>query len=233
MSIFNKNNPEEQKNIQTRSTTIGKSKQIELLGKKIYSPEEIKEFDLLEAINTHPLASKPINIRSKLAYSEIIKNTKPTKKYLLPGQLVCFYYRDPKFKEDLDYYDQTPLVLFCGITKDNQGNIREVGFNLHYYPPFARARIYNKVYQTFKQYFWKNFNEVTGKPNMIISYKALMRLCKTNAKIGFGIRMYIPVLRGESWVIPTRLFATSFYTEGHFAKQSLIKIQSFWRRFRP
>ena len=53
-----------------------------------------------------------------------------------------FYYNEPKFKEELEYYDKTPLTLFCGITRTKDNTIREVGFNLHYFPPYTRARIF-------------------------------------------------------------------------------------------
>ena len=97
-----------------------------------YTDDEIDEYQITEAINNHPLAKRPTNIRSKLAYKEIISNLKPTKKYLLPGQCVCFEYLEPKLKEDLEYYDRTPFVLFLGITRTKDGNIREIGLNLHY-----------------------------------------------------------------------------------------------------
>jgi hypothetical protein len=54
---------------------------------------------------------------------------------------------------------------------------------------------------------------------------------KSNAKIAFDIKMYIPVLRGSSYVLPTRLLPTAFYTEGHFSKATLAQIFSFWRKF--
>lgn len=213
-------------------TTLGEIQNLDRLVHKIYTDEEIKAFDLLNAINKHPLLSKPTTLRSKLATSKLVKELKPNKKYLLPGQLSFFGYWDPKLKEELEYWDNTPLTIFVGITRTKEGNIREVGFNLHYYPPFARARIFEAMYTTFKRYFWKNFNEVSGKPNMMISYDALMRLCKRNAKIGFGIRMYIPVLRGTTYVIPPRLWSTAFYTEGRFSKATLVQIQRFWRQFK-
>ena len=149
----------------------------------------------------------------------------------MPGQVVLFHYAEPKFKEELEYYDRTPFTLFLGITRTKDGNIREIGLNLHYYPPFTRARILNQTYNVFKPYFDKNFNEVTGKPNMFISYKKLKHLMRRNIKIGFGIKMYIPVLRQASWVIPTRLLSTAMYTEGHFSKATLQQIYHFWRQF--
>ena len=216
----------------SEQTTLGSPVNLRDVTTKIYDPDEIKNYQLDEAINNHPLVKRPTAIRSKLAYKEIIHNTKPTKKYLLPGQVVLFHYAEPKFKEELEYYDRTPFTLFLGITRTKDGNIREVGLNLHYYPPFARARILNHTYEVFKPYFDKNFNDVTGKPNTFISYTRLKHLMRNNLKIAFGIKMYIPVLRQASWLIPTRLLSTAIFTEGHFSKASLQQIFHFWRQFK-
>ena len=211
--------------------TIGRPVTLNDISTKIYDAEEIKAYQLDEAINEHPLAKRPTAIRSKLAYKEILHNADLTKKYLLPGQVVLFHYAEPKYKEELEYYDKTPFTLFLGITRTKDGNIREIGINLHYYPPFARARILTHTYEVFKPYFDKNFNDVTGKPNTFISYERLKYLMKNNLKIGFGIKMYIPVLRQASWLIPTRLLSTAMYTEGHFSKATLQNIYHFWRKF--
>ena len=211
--------------------TLGYSGTLKEISSRIYDPEEIKVYQLDEAINNHPLAKRPTAIRSKLAYKEILHNAKITRKYLLPGQVVLFHYAEPKYKEELEYYDKTPFTLFLGITRTKDGNIREVGLNLHYYPPFSRARILTHTYNVFKPYFDKNFNEVTGKPNTFISYDRLKHLMKANLKIAFGIKMYIPVLRQASWLIPTRLLSTAIFTEGHFSKASLQQIFHFWRQF--
>lgn len=216
----------------SEQATLGSPVNLRDVTTKIYDPDEIKNYQLDEAINNHPLVKRPTAIRSKLAYKEIIHNTKPTKKYLLPGQVVLFHYAEPKFKEELEYYDRTPFTLFLGITRTKDGNIREVGLNLHFFPPFARARILNHTYEVFKPYFDKNFNDVTGKPNTFISYKQLKHLMRNNLKIAFGIKMYIPVLRQASWVIPTRLLSTAIFTEGHFSKASLQQIFHFWRQFK-
>ena len=215
----------------SEQATLGYSGTLKEISSRIYDPEEIKVYQLDEAINNHPLAKRPTAIRSKLAYKEILHNAKITRKYLLPGQVVLFHYAEPKYKEELEYYDKTPFTLFLGITRTKDGNIREVGLNVHFFPPFARARILTHTYNVFKPYFDKNFNDVTGKPNTFISYDRLKHLMKNNLKIAFGIRMYIPVLRQASWLIPTRLLYTAMYTEGHFSKASLQQIYHFWRQF--
>ena len=202
------------------------------LDRFIYDAESIENFRMDEAIQDHPLSRRPTNMRSKLAYSEIMKLVKPTTKYLLPGQIVVFGYSEPKFRESLDYYDKTPFVIFLGITRTNEGNIREVGLNLHYYPPRIRSRILTTTYNVFKYHFQKHFNDTTDKPAGFINYKALKHIMRSNTKIGFGIKMYIPVLRGKSYVLPTRLLPTAFYTEGHFSKATLAQIQKYWRQYR-
>lgn len=211
--------------------TFGGAPTLKEIDRKIYDPDEIKDFEMNEAIESHPLAERPTSIRSKMAYSEILKLLKPTKKYLLPGQIVLFHYSEPKYKEDLEYYDASPLTLFCGITRTADGNIREVGINLHYYPPFTRIRVINAIYEHFKPFFDKNFNEINGKPNTWISYATVKQLAKSSSKIGFGVKMYIPVLRGASYVLPTRLVPTACFTEGHFSKATLQQVFHFWRQF--
>lgn len=198
----------------------------------LYQPEEIKNFRLDEAINEHPLKRRPINLRSKLAYREILLNTKATTKYLLPGQVCIFNYPQPKTEESLDYYDKTPMTLFFGLTKDSKGNIREVGINFHYFPPFARTRVLNTCYEVWKQYNMIQFNEVQHKVNKFINWNVLKRICK-RYRIGFAVKMYIPMLRKNTHPIPVRLWPTAFYTEGHFAKDVLTNIMSYWRHFKP
>lgn len=202
------------------------------LDRFIYDAESIKNFRMDEAINNHPLSHRPTNVRSKLAYADILKVCKPTKKYLLPGQVVIFGYAEPKYKEELEYYDKTPMTLFIGITRTKDGNVREIGLNLHYYPPKVRARILNTTYEVFKDHFTKNFNDAPDKPYGFINWKTLKHVLKHNTKIAFGIKMYIPVLRGNSYVLPTRLLPTAFFTEGHFSKATLMQIQRFWREFK-
>jgi len=198
----------------------------------IYDAESIEAFRMDEAINNHPLSHRPTNIRSKLAYADILKVCKPTTKYLLPGQIVIFGYAEPKYKEELEYYDKTPMTIFIGITRTKNGDIREIGLNLHYYPPRIRAMILNTTYEVFKDHFKKCFNDPSEKPYTYISWKSLKHILKRNAKIAFGIKMYIPVLRGKSYLLPTRLLPTACYTEGHFSRATLMQIQKFWREFK-
>ena len=202
------------------------------LDKKIYTDDEIKDFRMDEAIQNHPLRRRPTNIRSKIAYQEILRNCKETNRYLLPGQVAIFSYSEPKFKEDLEYYDKTPFVLYFGLTRTKDDVIREIGLNLHYYPPHTRMNILNSAYEIFKDYFEQSFNEPIHKPNTYINWKALKHTLSRHNKIAFGVKMYVPVLRNRTLLVPTRLLPTAFHTEGHFSKATLQQIFHFWRQFR-
>jgi hypothetical protein len=58
------------------------------------------------------------------------------------GKLYTFVY-DPKHKEVLPYYDTFPLIFPIDMKAD-----RMLGINLHYLPPYLRARLMDALYQT-------------------------------------------------------------------------------------
>ena len=215
----------------TIQTTNGFTKNLQEVVSHIYTDDEIRKFNMQAAIDNHPLSHKPTNLRSKLAYKEIISQVNRSPRYLLPGMFVVFGYRHPKYKDELKYYDGTPAVIFFGLMRTKESAIREIGFNLHYFPPFARARIITIVYNVFKQYYNKYFNEMPTKPNRMINYNVIKNMLDKFG-IGFGLRMYIPVLRGQTYILPTRMIPTMSYTEGHFNGATLGQIQRYWRKFR-
>lgn len=213
------------------NTTMGHVRNLHAVTSHIYTDDEIKRFNMDKAIANHPLSRKSTGLRSKLAYKEIMNEVKASPKYMLPGMFCVFGYKEPKLKDKLLYYDATPAVIFFGITRTKENTIRELGFNLHYFPPFARAKIIALVYKVFKQYYNKYFNEVPDRQNSYVDYNTLKAMLDKYG-IGFGIRMYIPVLRGKTYITPTRLIPTLAYTEGHFNGATLGQIQRYWRRFK-
>ena len=213
-----------------QKTSIGSINNLDEVTDHIYTDDEIKRFSMISAIDNHPLAKKPTNMRSKIAYKEIMEHVNISPKYMLPGMIAVFGYRQPKMKNELLYYDATPCVIFFGITRTNEGTIREIGFNLHYFPPFTRARILEIVYSVFKQYYIKYFNEVPKRPNKMVNYNVLRKMLSRYG-IEFGLRMYIPMLRSKTYILPTRLVPTAAYTEGHFNGATLGAIRKYWSKF--
>ena len=231
MAIFRTTgtSPIQSQPIVDNTKTIYDIQDLKDLSAHVYTPEEIKTWRVDESIEHHPLAKKPTSIRSKLAFRELMRVLTPTKKYCLPGQVVLFKYNEPKYKDELEYYDATPFCIFFGITRTKDNNIREIAFNLHYFPPYARMKIMNAVFEVYRAYYEKYFNESPNKPNKYINYDVLKRMLKKQ-KIGFGLRMYIPVLRKQTYVLPTKMIPTGCFTEGHFNGATLASIRAYWRK---
>ena len=78
----------------------------------------------------------------------------------------------------------------------------------------------------------KQFNEEYHKPNNYVSWNQLKHIMSRDKRLAFGIKMYIPSLRGNTYILPTRLLPTAAYTEGHFSKATLTQVFHFWRQFR-
>ena len=66
-------------------TTMGLVKDLHVVTTHIYSDDEIKKFNMQMAIDNHPLSRKPTNMRSKLAYKEIMTEVQQSPRYMLPG----------------------------------------------------------------------------------------------------------------------------------------------------
>lgn len=212
--------------------TPGATQELQYVKNHLYTLEEIKNFNIIDAIDESQLATKVGNVKSKLAYKFIMDNRNLSTKYMLPGQICLFSYNDPKTKDELAYWDKTPLVLFFGIFRTNDGNIREIGLNLHYYPPFTRKKILDRVYTMFKGYFEKCFNAPIHKENAFMDYRTLKHILKKDTKIAFGVKEYVPSLRGLTYVLPTKYLPIAFYTEGHFSRATIKQVQMFWRQAR-
>lgn len=83
---------------------------------------------------------KAREIRSVQVESIIRKNPEYNKSTIRPGFMYLFNY-DPKYKEELPYYDRFPLVFPFEKTEDGF-----LGMNLHYIPHLYRARLMDQLY---------------------------------------------------------------------------------------
>lgn len=79
------------------------------------------------------------------------------------GRMFMFFY-DPKHKDTLPYYDAFPLIFVIGL-KDNGF----LGMNLHYLPPYLRAKLMDELYKVSSD---KKYNKNT---KLKISYEILNR----------------------------------------------------------
>ena len=187
-----------------------------------------KDFDMLKTIRTDKLYKSNIKRRDVVARKYINETFSVHGKYsILPGQLIMFNYFEPKTKDQLEYYDAMPCTIFFGVVKTKNGP-RVIGFNIHYYPPYIRYKLMNRIYEIFKPMYNKSFNDPLTDEMSYFNYKMLISQLQ-KAKLDFGIREYIPNLMGKLIPIPTSGWSKAVFTEGHFKKETREQILNYWK----
>ena len=98
----------------------------------------------------------------------------------LYGKMILYVY-DAKWKEKLPYWDAFPLVFPLRPTGANkQGSF--LGLNLHYLPPFERAKLMTALYTTLN-----NTKDMNARTRLKITYEVLQGASK--------FRMFRPCLK--------------------------------------
>ena len=85
------------------------------------------------------------------------------------GKMFMFFY-DPKGKATLPYYDIFPMIFPIGF---QEGGF--LGINLHYLPPYLRAKLMDALYSTASNDKYDNTTKLK------ISYEMLNRASKFGA----------------------------------------------------
>lgn len=80
------------------------------------------------------------------------ENMTSQKTQIIPGQMYMYYY-DPKYKEELPFYDKFPLIFPFRVKSD-----RFWGLNLHYLPLPLRAKLMDELYDLSNN---KRYDETT------------------------------------------------------------------------
>jgi hypothetical protein len=141
-----------------------------------------------------------------------------------------FNYLEPATKEELEYYDAMPCTIFFGGVSTSKG-YRVIGFNIHYYPPRIRYQLMARIYEIFKPFYSKNFNQPVDSEISYFNYKMLISQLQ-KAKLDFGIREYIPNLMANIVPIPPSGWSKAVLTEGHFKKRTREAILNYWKNNR-
>lgn len=195
---------------------------------KIYIGKKRKEFDFKKLVRKHELAKESPKEASHSAWDDIHEQWDTSSNGIVPGQLCSFKYYEPKTKEDLEYYDATPLTIFFGVANTRDGK-RVIGLNLHYYPRYTREKIMQKILEMYGPLF-KSLSSTTRSAISNFNWTALNKQI-INVGLAFGIRMYIPSLIQGIAKIPIEGWPTAFYTEGAFKKETRKAILKYWREY--
>jgi hypothetical protein len=190
-----------------------------------------RKFSLMQEVKKHPLYTKSnrdAKAREMIEeYKQKQEKKMTSKNNITPGQLVLFKYLNPKTKEELEYYDASPCTIFFGIFNSKEGK-RVLGFNIHYFPPQLRYRIMDKIYEMYRPVYRKYFE--TGVPQELdgFDYRFLTDELERH-NLSFAVRMYIPSLIGDTYIVPPKLWPTSMMTEGWFKKETRAAIMNYFK----
>jgi hypothetical protein len=147
----------------------------------------------------------------KSTASAFPKNTfKPVKDPFIGGMFHFIY--DPKWKEELPYWDKFPLVI--PIEAYNDGFL---GLNLHYLPPILRAKLLDALLELKEK-------SPTNQSYMRVSYEILKGTVKQNLfqpclkrYLASHIRSNIVSINEDSWeevaFLPTQQFQKASHNE--------------------
>lgn len=188
-----------------------------------------KDFQLIKAIRDERHYKWTVKRRDHSVRKYVKENLEiGDHKKIMPGQLIMFNYFEPKTKEELEYYDAMPCTIFFGVRKLEDGNLRVIGFNIHYYPPRIRYILLDRIFDIFKPIYLKNWDHALETEISYFNYKMLIDQLK-KAKLDFGIRMYDPKLMAKITPIPPDTWSKAVFTEGHFKKRTREAIIKYWK----
>ena len=193
---------------------------------------DIKKFVLIDEIKKHPLykvSNRDAKARSMIdEYKDENKSYIKSKNKIIPGQMVMFKYLNPKTLEELQYYDAAPCTIFFNVVNTEEGK-RVLGFNLHYFPPQLRYIIINRIFEMYKPVYKKYFESGLNTDMDAFDYKYLIdELNRQN--LGFAVRMYIPSLIGDTYIVPPKVWSTAMMTEGWFKKETRAAIMQYFKQ---
>lgn len=146
---------------------------------------------------------------------QLMKNTKQHEAMASIGSMYAFYY-DPKYKEQLPYYDRFPLVL--PIEKYGNGFL---GINLHYLPPRYRLILMDKLIEL------ANDKKLTDDTRLKLSYGLLRGATKyKEVKPCLKKYLYAHVETKFLYIKPTEWEKVIFMPVERFVKSSKQKVWS-------
>ena len=204
--------------------------------KKFYKKTLSKiHYDLYEEIKNHKFKDGKVkpHIAARNWFRTYAKETENQyrSKPLKQGHLYMYRYKFPKFMDTLDYWDTEPLMLSLGNFKTKDGELREVGINLHLLPLRVRILVlYEITNRILKSKYKKGLYSETDKV-IPLKWEDIKKPLHRFG-IGFAVRMYIPELRQETVRFKVEDYPSAIYlTSQKFEKVTQEDLEKRWRDY--
>jgi hypothetical protein len=148
-----------------------------------------------------------------------------------PGTLIMFDYDNPKYKDELKFYDTQPLVLVVQpfITKEEK--IRIQGINLHLLPPKIRQLVLYQAFYLYKSEYTAQLFTDKKALQVNVEWAAIKKQLEKYGA-GFAFRMYIPQRQKNVIEFRQEDWAKAIYIPSKgYAKIGPAKLEKEWREF--
>jgi hypothetical protein len=178
-------------------------------------------------------SGRPATKAIKWLYQEVFKNPdvyRHNRMLLNQGNLYMFEYKNPKYKDTLDFYDKFPLVLALGPVSTKLG-IRNIGFNLHLLPIKIRVIVLCLVFDFFKRlYRYQIFHNRENRP-VNINYGIITKKLERYG-VKFCVRMYIPNRQRQIVKFGYKDWAKAIFIPSRgYSKITAPKLLKAWKDF--
>lgn len=234
-------------NAKQKGTTGGAFKRILDITRKFFERFIAKlGYDLWEDINNCDIAKSSNPQDAARAWMRGYASNKDNligRKPMQPSQMYMFHYREPKYKDELDWYDENPLIISLGntivkgghISPDgtvSKGGVREVGINIHHLPARIARLVVYRIFYLYKVHYLKNMHK--DKPIAFdLDWQAIKTYCD-DLGVGFAVRMYIPELRAKESTVMIAMedwAKAVWYPSSGFAKKTPAEIERLWLEY--
>lgn len=157
------------------------------------------------------------------------KDVQMRREFMKQGHLYIFDYRDPKYKDVLDFYDRQPLVLCLGQTHSVEYSKNNIGINLHLLPPAVRRIVLFEVWKMFSTSFKRNMYTDDTK-QVRVDWKLIKKPLEKYG-VDFAIRSYIPPrqksiieFRYEDWA------KAIWIPSAGYTRTTVPELEKMWRQ---
>jgi hypothetical protein len=147
---------------------------------------------------------------------------------LKQGHLYMFDYTDPKYKNELAFFDTQPLVLCLGHVKGVDTPYNNMGVNLHLLPPKVRRMVLFEVWQMYSNAFRKNL--YTDNVKDVEVEWSLIKKPLDKYGIDFAIRSYIPIRQNNIIAFKQEDWSKAIWVpSAGYSKISAPALETEWR----
>lgn len=191
-------------------------------------------YDLHKEIKNNPwYAAQNGGALAKIWFNSKVANNEQywsKRSYMEPGRLYMFVYANPKHEDILDYWDVYPLVISLGRYVSKEGEVVEMGINMHHLPLQVRILVLTKIFEAFKSKYSGEMYREHQKP-VDMSWQQVGALVQQYGA-GFAFRSYIPRLRTGAICFPyEEWYKAIFIPSNRYERATAAQIYQMYMQY--